>query len=251
MKSECIKDSAFACPPPLGAVPPSGCKKTFVEDVNGIISCNEHSDCPQSYDFWRNTAEGSHCEGFLAGDKKTTPTHTLGFCRENKCSFESSDCGNWEFCIDVNNYHGIVNFYQCNSKRDCYIRRFSNEFNKKLNMQCVNNRCISKEKLDCRDEYISLTTGKLEDCVLMTPEPYRLQGCSPTDDGNHGGTTVSFSRTPNYFTPVVGTSKGKSNCLNCRPLTCPPALPCKLGNKCNKATCLYGRCWCPRKKIPK
>ena len=25
----------------------TGCNKTFVEDVNGVISCNDNLDCPQ------------------------------------------------------------------------------------------------------------------------------------------------------------------------------------------------------------
>ena len=72
--------------------------------------------------------------------------------------------------------------------------------------------------------------------------------CTDIADGC-GGTTVSFSRVPDYFTPVAGTSIGGQNCLNCRPLTCPPSLPCKLGKKCYEAECnCRGSCWCPKRK---
>ena len=41
-----------ACPPPLGTDPPSGCNKTFVEDVDGEIPCQDDLDCPENEEWF-------------------------------------------------------------------------------------------------------------------------------------------------------------------------------------------------------
>jgi len=74
-----------ACPAPIGLASPAGCKKTFIEDVNGDIPCKDDNDCPQNLNWWKENG-GYH--GDLFGvcntidqlcDIKGVPVNMSGF----------------------------------------------------------------------------------------------------------------------------------------------------------------------------
>merc|ERR1712130_526659 len=113
LKTECVKDSVMACPPPLGSIAPPGCNKTFVKDVNGFISCNDALDCPQSPDFWDDVDEDLR-------RSKDASDITVGYCRNNKCSFQSTNSGQWYLCKDETFRLNVID-YQCNTNNDCHI----------------------------------------------------------------------------------------------------------------------------------
>ena len=47
-----ITGNTSTCPPLVGNHPPPGCNKTFIEDVDGRIPCEDDQDCPENKDRW-------------------------------------------------------------------------------------------------------------------------------------------------------------------------------------------------------
>jgi len=259
LKSECKKDSATtASPPPLGSIPPPGCNKTFVEDVNGVISCNDNLDCPQSPDYWDEIDEDLRC---------SLHDVTIGYCFENKCSFQSTNCGQWYWCVD-DNFHLHAGFpgnlvgnnrnpqllkgYKCNSNKECNMRVLwygvTDEFYKMMKMQCDSGSCVSKQShLFMESPKLEYDNGDVYGLKVFGVEiPMCAKFGEPSTGVPPGVEQASGGHEPGYFTPAAGTSKVVQNCLNCRALTCPPTRPCKLGNKCYKPK--YNRrgiSWCP------
>ena len=52
--SNCLLDDDLqgVCPPLAGNPSPPGCSKTFIEDDDGDIPCQEDLDCPENKDWW-------------------------------------------------------------------------------------------------------------------------------------------------------------------------------------------------------
>ena len=54
-------ESEAACPSPLGVRPPPGCKKTFIQDTLGSVSCQDDEDCPESLQWWNDHDQQNIC----------------------------------------------------------------------------------------------------------------------------------------------------------------------------------------------
>ena len=54
-------ESEAACPSPLGVRPPPGCKKTFIQDTLGSVSCQDDEDCPESLQWWDDHDQQNIC----------------------------------------------------------------------------------------------------------------------------------------------------------------------------------------------
>ena len=105
-RRKCSPDSAStstepvsACPPLVGDPAPPGCNKTFVEDSDGDIPCQEYDDCPQSRAWWCDEwkPEIPDACAVLPADV------TMSRCDNNRCIFEADWAGIWAWCIDRNN----------------------------------------------------------------------------------------------------------------------------------------------------
>ena len=51
-------------------------------------------------------------------------TETLNVVNFPRCSFQSTNCGQWYMCIE-DDILTTTNGYKCNSKEDCYLREIS------------------------------------------------------------------------------------------------------------------------------
>ena len=54
-------DTGAACPAPLGLPPPPGCKKTFIQETLGSVSCQDDEDCPESLQWWDDHDQQNIC----------------------------------------------------------------------------------------------------------------------------------------------------------------------------------------------
>ena len=76
-----------ACPPPLATAKSrsEGCNKTFVEDFNGMIPCQDDLDCPENKEWFNeNGCKGQRKEIISVGSCVTSFDCTGEKCRNRK-----------------------------------------------------------------------------------------------------------------------------------------------------------------------
>ena len=76
-----------ACPPPLATAKSrsEGCNKTFVEDFNGMIPCQDDLDCPENEEWFNeNGCKGQRKEIISVGSCVTSFD-----CTGEKCRFRN------------------------------------------------------------------------------------------------------------------------------------------------------------------